>query len=78
LEVDVDVDGLLETAEDAVFFLLDVLIFFSWREELDGCERFILHYNILSYGDINAALQSMLSVQLLLLAISLVVGLGER
>jgi hypothetical protein len=62
LEADVDVDGLLVTAEDAVFFLLDVLllIFFSWREELDGCERFILHYNILSYGDINAALQSIL------------------
>jgi len=64
LEVDVDVDGLLVTAGEAIVFLLDVLVFFSWREELDGCERFILHYNILSYGDINAALQSMLSVQL--------------
>ena len=57
VDVDVNVDGLLVTAGEAVFFHLDVLIFFSWREELDGCERFILHYNILSYGDINAALQ---------------------
>lgn len=41
-----EVDGLLVTAEDAVFFLLDVLllVFFSWREELDGFDRFILHY----------------------------------